>query len=646
MPTRTHLTDADIGVTVQAFGAGGGSLSRSARMGWVFPDNTIDPSTDITSNKWHTLSAMWYELAVDGTLVKRDNSTYGSNFYYTAANALLVRENSTVALVNVSSGNATAVNALTASAANRAAFITEMLSFCDTNNFDGVDLDLETFQVASMSATQYTDFKKFVAELGSALHQEGLILSIEVPPIWNTAANTESGSGDAWDSANSQGYYRLVYSDFNLLPVDMVVIMAYDYQFDYSAGQPNQPLKWLEEILRFARQNINENMVEIVAGIPAAGYSGATGGYSITGRTYDYLSVQTGFSGASRDSSSGELIWANAGTSYAAIDDTAIQLKVAQAEAVGIYKYALWHIGNNQYGGDLTYLHKEPATVELPYTKLPAISDPSAPSDGIIMYAKKVAGRNLPKVIGTSGIDTILQAGLHGNSVAMFAPANATTAPQQWGIVLTTATTISHQQTIASANPWQATRRTRFQCSTTAGNTSGARTAYTQWFRGNAAGYGGFFFRAQIGQNLNLNGGQKFVGLCASTGALAATAGAVGALINMCGMGYDTTDAGTGNWFFLRNDGSDTATKVDLGSNAARNTTHGYDLIMFMAPNSSELFVRIVNLHTGVVVLDTSYTTDLPAVNVGMAFKCEVNNGAVAAANNIEIAKLYIETDY
>jgi hypothetical protein len=163
---------------------------------------------------------------------------------------------------------------------------------------------------------------------------------------------------------------------------------------------------------------------------------------------------------------------------------------------------------------------------------------------------------------------------------------------------------------------------------------------------GNAAGFGGFFFRTQFGQNINLNGGQKFVGLCASTAALAATAGAVSALINMCGVGYDTTDSSAGNWQFYRNDGSGTATKVDLGADAVRNTTHGYDLIMYMKPNDAELFVRIVNLHTGALVLDTSYTTDLPAVNTGMAFKCEVNNGAVAAANNIEIAKLYIESDY
>jgi hypothetical protein len=41
-----------------------------------------------------------------------------------------------------------------------------------------------------------------------------------------------------------------------------------------------------------------------------------------------------------------------------------------------------------------------------------------------------------------------------------------------------------------------------------------------------------------------------------------------------------------------------------------------------------------------------SYTTDIPAVNTGMAFKAEVNNGAVAAAANVEVAKVYIETDY
>lgn len=278
---------------------------------------------------------------------------------------------------------------------------------------------------------------------------------------------------------------------------------------------------------------------------------------------------------------------------------------------------------------------------------LDPIADPSPPASGMLLYAKNIAGRILPKIVGPSGIDTIMQVGLSGNSVAMFAPANGTTAPTQMGITLTTATTISHQQTIASANPWQATRRTRFASATTAGATTGCRTAYGQWFRGNAAGFGGFWFRTQFGQALNINGGHAFVGLCASTTALPATAGAISALLNTIGMGYDTTDASTGNWFLYRNDGTGTATKVDLGPGAARNTTHGYDLIIYCPPGAAtQIGVRIVNLHTNTVVLDATYNTDLPNVNTALAFKAETNNGAVASAVSLEIAKLYIESDY
>ncbi len=275
--------------------------------------------------------------------------------------------------------------------------------------------------------------------------------------------------------------------------------------------------------------------------------------------------------------------------------------------------------------------------------KLVSTTDPTGVADGLLFYSKLVAGRHLPKIVGPSGIDTIMQVGLHGNAVMMVAPANGTTAPTIWGGQLTTAATISHQQTIASANVWLATRKTRFQTSTTAANASGMRTAYTQWFRGNTVAFGGFFFRCQLGMNINLAGGQKFVGLCASTAVLA---GEPSALLNMCGMGYDAVDANTGNWKFMMNDGTGVATKIDLGVNTVRNTTHGYDLIMFNPPNSGNLYVRIVNLHSNITVLDTVYTTDIPAVNVGMAFKAEVRNGAVAAADNLEIAKVYIETDY
>lgn len=279
------------------------------------------------------------------------------------------------------------------------------------------------------------------------------------------------------------------------------------------------------------------------------------------------------------------------------------------------------------------------------FLELPSVADPAVPAaNKLRLYAKSIAGKMLPKTIGPSGIDTVLQSGLSGNSVFMLAPANGTTAPTAMGGNVTAATTISHLQTIASANPWQATRRWRHASLATAGAVSGVRMNNVQYFLGNAAGFGGFFFRAQFGQNINLAGGQLWCGLSAAgTGALA---GDPSALLNMIGMGYDTADANTGNWFLMRNDGAGTATKVDLGANAVRNTTHGYDLVMHAKPNSAEIFVRVVNLHSNVVVLDTSYTTDIPALNTGMAFSAQCRNGAVAAAVNIEVAKLYIESDY
>jgi hypothetical protein len=336
------------------------------------------------------------------------------------------------------------------------------------------------------------------------------------------------------------------------------------------------------------------------------------------------------------------------GTDLVAIDRGGTNYKLTLAEVAALSSAAPGGNTNEvQYNNGGAFAGAANVEIDAGNLKLVSTTDPATPTGGIVFYSKSIAGRHMPKIIGPSGIDTVLQAGLSGNAVFMAAPATGTTAPTQWGGTLTTATTMSFQQTIASANPWQATARKRFASAATAASGTGMRTAYGQWFRGNAADFGGFFFRTQFGQNLNVNGAQQFHGLCASTAVLGTAAGAVSALVNSIGVGYDTTDANTGNWQLFRNDGTGTATKVDLGANAARNTTHGFDLIIYCPPGAAtEIFVRVVNLHTRAVVLDTSYTTDIPAVNVGLAYKAEGNNGAVASAINLEVAKVYIESDY
>lgn len=273
-------------------------------------------------------------------------------------------------------------------------------------------------------------------------------------------------------------------------------------------------------------------------------------------------------------------------------------------------------------------------------------AEPAAPvADKLLLFGRELANKVFLAFKETKGESTWLQSAFHGKSIAMISIATGTTAPTAFGCTLTTAATMSYQQTIASANKWQATKRKRYTTSTTAGNTTGVRTAYGAWFIGNAAGYGGFFFRGSVGANTNLNGGQKFFGLTSVTTSLSGEPSAT--LANCLGMGWDSTDASTGNWFFMRNDATGAAVKVDLGTGAARsNTTHGYELVMYCAPNSAEVFVRITNIHTSTVLLNASYTTDIPVVNTALAFKCEARNGALTSADSIEHATVYIESDF
>jgi len=184
--------------------------------------------------------------------------------------------------------------------------------------------------------------------------------------------------------------------------------------------------------------------------------------------------------------------------------------------------------------------------------------------------------------------------------------------------------------------------RTRFQTSTTAGNSAGVRDVTATIWRGNGAGRGGFFLHHRFcSGSISLAGGQKFTGLTSQTTALGAEPSA---LPNVLGM---LKDSGDTNWFFARRTGTGTVQKVDLGVAAAVNQT--FDLLMFCPPNGSAVFVRITQHNydgTSTVLLDTSYSDNLPATTTFLARQHHVRNGATAAADNFDLVRSYLESDY
>lgn len=272
-------------------------------------------------------------------------------------------------------------------------------------------------------------------------------------------------------------------------------------------------------------------------------------------------------------------------------------------------------------------------------------NDPSAPPANVLnLYTKSVAGRLLLKAKSPSGLDYPYQPAIFGNNVAVYYPATATTAGQVTGWTFTSAGTVSHPA-LASTNLLTSMRRTRWASATTANIAGGIVSATSQCWRGNAAGLGGFFFFARFGQNVNTNGARAFVGLAAQTTSV--VTGEPASALNMVGMGYNAADASTGNWQLMFNDGTSTATKVDLGTNAARNTTSVFSLYLFAPPNGSTITARVINESTNTVVLDNYIiSTDLPTSTSFLYVNAAGGPAATAVAQNFELNRLYLETDY
>jgi hypothetical protein len=267
---------------------------------------------------------------------------------------------------------------------------------------------------------------------------------------------------------------------------------------------------------------------------------------------------------------------------------------------------------------------------------------PTAPVSGAILYTEPLAGRDLPFYITQSGRKKAIgEAWFGAQTPVQVGISSGTAAPISQGATLTTAATLSYQFSASSTNRYLSMPRKRYNTAT-ANATTGIRQAYTQFYSGNAAGYGGVFFSTRFGVNANKLS-TVFVGLTSSTAVLGGNASA---LVNMIGMGYDLTDPITGNWYLMKNNGAGVAQKIDLGAtDAARGTDIGFELNMYNPPNSTTWFVYITNLNTGAVVLNTSYVADeeVPVVNTGLAWKAEIRNDAVATTANIEHNYIYIE---
>lgn len=259
------------------------------------------------------------------------------------------------------------------------------------------------------------------------------------------------------------------------------------------------------------------------------------------------------------------------------------------------------------------------------------------------MFARSYSGRVMPEWMGETGTDCFFQPSLINNNLMLWQPTVGAVAGTIIGNTVTSVGTASNPA-LASTNMQTAMRRTNWiTTATTAATTCGIRGSLAQVWRGNAANLGGFHAFFRFSQNSNVLGHQTFIGLAGSTAALG---GDPSALTDMIGIGYDGADAIVNGWQVMRNDASGAATKVSLGSLAPRDTSTVLDLSLYAPANASFIGVRVYNQSTQTVALDNAiYTTDLPTNTAFLTFHVQTRVGTAGANQNLQLNRIYIESD-
>lgn len=290
------------------------------------------------------------------------------------------------------------------------------------------------------------------------------------------------------------------------------------------------------------------------------------------------------------------------------------------------------------------------------YNQHTTTTDPSAPSDGTLrVYAKKVAQRHFLKIIGPAGLDTPLQPAIFQNRILLYVPSTGSTGTGSgtgWGPVWTSGGTVNHP-TPSSTAPAISNqmRRTRYvNIVTTTNQTLGIKAAAADtlnYWIGNAAGLGGFFYAARfITELVAASTIRIFAGMTASSSTYVVASDTV--LNNTCGLWHDTTDPTSGaNSFNFVTRATTTTTKQSIALTSAIAAGNTYDFYMFCPPNSATIYWRLDDI-VNVATYEGNTGTTLPQNTAFMGPQCAMSNGTAnvtATTVGIGVAGVYTEAD-
>lgn len=312
--------------------------------------------------------------------------------------------------------------------------------------------------------------------------------------------------------------------------------------------------------------------------------------------------------------------------------------------------------GDVQYNNNGTLAGAANVEIDNSDLNLVANASPVVPAAGKVkIFGKTLASRVLPASMGYSGMDAALQPSIWRQKVGIWSPpGNATTVPGVTGITAPTALGTATARAVATTNLFTRTRRLGYVSAATAAAFAGHYITAAQFTTGDGAGLGGFFYSCRFGFSdaATVAGARAFVGM--SSTVAAPTNVQPNTLTNSIGVAQLSTDS---TQLYLVYGGSAAQAAIALGTNfppmAAAGAANGvfYDLTLFSPPNVNGVIgYRVERVGTAFVtegsITPATPGTQTPATTTLMTHRAWRCNNATLLAVGIDIASVYLETDY
>lgn len=277
-------------------------------------------------------------------------------------------------------------------------------------------------------------------------------------------------------------------------------------------------------------------------------------------------------------------------------------------------------------------------------TLLPT-SNPATPPAGLKVFSKSLANRLLLSIKGPSGLDMALQHNLYRNGIYLAKAVGNSTTTTFIGGVAFSATGTATAANVSVTNIHTQMKRVDYLITTPATNAvAGFRANSTQYFRGSSSSEGGFFFVGRWGPATGVSTATNRASFGFHNNQGAPTGVEPSTTLNQIAMGWDSADT---NIQIMHNDGSGTATKIDLGASfpvPTADRTKVYELSLFCIPGGSSVTYEVLDIGTGSIASGT-ITTDLPSATTLMHIKGWMSAGGTSSVIGISFMSAYIEND-